>query len=99
MAGLELAIQVNLRLGDVQKATRALIELKASAAAIGTGPFQASVWFGEGLLAACRGEYTLAKSLFEDAIDRWTQTGSPFEAANAGLELARTLLALSRADG
>jgi LuxR family maltose regulon positive regulatory protein len=97
-AGLELAIQVNLRLGDVDKATRALIELKASAAAIGTGPFQASVWFGEGLLAACKGEYALAKGHFEDAIDRWTQTGSPFEAAHACLELARTLFALGRAD-
>jgi len=97
-AGLELAIQAHVRLGDVDKATKAFIELKASAAAIGTGPFQASAWFGDGLLAAGRGDYVLAKSLFEDAIDRWTQTGSPFETAHACLELARTLFALNRAD-
>ena len=39
-----------------------------------------------------------ARSLFEDAIDRFERSGGPFEAAQARIELATTLVALGRSD-
>jgi len=94
--GLEVAVRAYLGVGEPEKAAAALQELQACAAAVGTGSLQASAWFAEGLLAAFKGDHATAKSCFEDAIDCWEQSGIPFEAAVARLELARSLCALAR---
>ena len=49
-------------------------------------------------MAAAGGDHDRARSLFEDAIDRFERSGGPFEAAQVRIELATTLVALGRAD-
>lgn len=94
--GLEIAVRAYLGVGEPEKAVAALQELQVCAATVGTGSLQASAWFAEGLLAAFNGDHATAKRRFEDAIDCWEQSGIPFEAAVARLELARALYALAR---
>ena len=50
----------------------------------------------EGLLAAAAGEHEHARSLLEDAVDRFGECGAPYETALARIELARVLTALGR---
>ena len=45
-----------------------------------------------------RGDHERARTLLEDAVDRFERSGAPFEAAQARIELATSLLALGRAD-
>jgi DNA-binding NarL/FixJ family response regulator len=54
---------------------------------------QAAVRFAEGLVEA---NPAAAKPCFEDAIELWTRSGAPFEAARARMELGRTLFRLGR---
>jgi DNA-binding NarL/FixJ family response regulator len=48
------------------------------------------------MLAAARGEHEQARTLFEDAVDRFSRSGAPFEASQARIDLATTLAALGR---
>jgi DNA-binding NarL/FixJ family response regulator len=50
------------------------------------------------MVATARGDPGLARPLLEDTVDTLVRAGVPFEAAQARLELARTLLALGRRD-
>jgi DNA-binding NarL/FixJ family response regulator len=64
----------------------------------GTAPLRACADRAEGMLAAARGEHEQARPLLEDAVDRFRESGAPYEAALAGLELATSLLAAGRPD-
>ena len=50
----------------------------------------------EALLDGARGEHERARSLLEDAVDRFGECGAPYETALARIELARVLVALGR---
>jgi ATP/maltotriose-dependent transcriptional regulator MalT len=98
VSGLELAIRARLALNDTVGAGSALTELEEIAAIVDTDPLRASLLFSEGLIAASGSDHDRARRRFEDALDLWTRSGMPFEAAKARLELARTLFALARPD-
>ena len=94
-AGLELLVRAHAALGDGQKADEALQELRLVATIVATGPMQAAVRFAEGLVAAAA-DPGAAKPCFEDAVELWTRSGAPFEAARARMELGWALFKLGR---
>ena len=97
-AGLELFVRARTAGGELEEARAALAGLREIERAVGTPALRASVDFVEGLVAAAGGDHDRARSLFEDAIDRFERSGGPFEAAQARIELATTLVALGRSD-
>jgi DNA-binding CsgD family transcriptional regulator len=94
-AALELLVRAQIALGNSNEAAQAAQELRRMTAAIATGPMQAALRFAEGLIAA-PADPAAAKPCFEDAIELWTRSGAPFEAARGRLELARSLFRLGR---
>jgi DNA-binding NarL/FixJ family response regulator len=69
------------------------------ASLVGTAPLRATVELSEGVVAAAGGEHERARTLLEDAVDRFERTGAPFETAAARIDLAHSLVALGRLDG
>jgi tetratricopeptide (TPR) repeat protein len=96
VGGLELLFHALVMRGDYARAQDVLAGLQAAAGLVGTGPMQASVRFAEGTMAMVEASFETAKLCFEDAIDLLTQSGAPFETAQARLGLAQSLLALGR---
>ena len=96
--GLEVAIQACARLGDRERATEALSELRGIAARARTRPIRAAVSSSEGTLAAASGDHDAARRSFEDALDLLAAGEAPFEAGRVRLDLAATLDALGRRD-
>ena len=97
-SGLELLVRARTARAELEEAGLALEELREIERTVGTEPLRASVELAEGLLAAASGDHNRARPLLEDAIDGFERSGAPFEAALARIELATTLLTLSRAD-
>ena len=95
---LELLARARTARGALEEAGSALEALREIECAVGTEPLRASVDFAEGLLAAAGGDHDRARPLLEDATDRFERSRGPFEAAEARIELATTLVALGRAD-
>jgi RNA polymerase sigma factor (sigma-70 family) len=96
--GLEVLARARTARGELEEARAALETLREIQDAVGTQPLRASVDFAEGLLAAASGDHDRARPLFEDATDRFERSGGPFEAAQARIELATTLVELGRAE-
>ena len=94
----ELLARARTARGELEQAGAALEALRDIEGAVGTQPLRASVDLAEGLLATAGGDHARARALFEDATDRFERSGGPFEAAQARIELATTLLALGRRD-
>ena len=97
-AGLEIAIRGLARLGEYERATEALEQLRAIAARARMRPLFAAVCSSEGTLAAARGDHDAARRSFEDALDLLVASDARFEAARVRLDLAATLSALGRHD-
>jgi ATP/maltotriose-dependent transcriptional regulator MalT len=97
-AGLELAIRALARLGENERATEALGELREIAARARTRPILAAVCSSEGTLAAACGDNDAARRSFEDALDLLAACDAPFETGRVRLDLAATLGALGRSD-
>src|SRR5436309_10550050 len=97
-AGLELAIRALARLGEYERATEALGELREIAARARTRPILAAVCSSEGTLALSRGDHEAARCSFEDALDLLAACEAPFETGRVRLDLAATLSALGRRD-
>jgi LuxR family maltose regulon positive regulatory protein len=97
-AGLEITIRALARLGEHERATEALAELREIAARAPTGPLLAAVCSSEGTLAAARGDHDAARRSFEDALDLLAASDARFESARVRLDLAATLSALGRHD-
>ena len=93
---LELLVHAAIACNRLDEAASALAELRTLERVVGTTPMRACTDVAEGLLAAARGEHERARSLLEDAIDRFGECGAPYETALARLELARVLVALGR---
>jgi len=96
--GLELLVRARAAAGDLDGATAALAALRDVERLVGTEPMSACADAAEGVLALARGEHDPARVLLEDAVDRFTRSGAPFEAAQARLALAGALAGLGRPD-
>jgi ATP/maltotriose-dependent transcriptional regulator MalT len=100
LPALDLLARARTARGELEEAGAALDGLREVARIVDTEPVRAGVDLATGRLAASGGAHEEARPLFEDAIDRFERSGAPFEAAQARIELARTLFALGRtADG
>jgi DNA-binding CsgD family transcriptional regulator len=97
-AGLEVTIRALALLGEHERATEALGQLREIAARARTRPLLAAVCFSEGTLAVARGDHDAARRSFEDALDLLAASDARFEAARLRLDLAATLSALGRHD-
>jgi LuxR family transcriptional regulator, maltose regulon positive regulatory protein len=95
---LELLIRARTARGELEEARSALDALREIEQLVGTPPLRASADLAEGLLAAAGGDHDRARTLLEDAVDRFERSGGPFEAAQARVELATSLVALGRVD-
>lgn len=96
LGGLELLILAHAARGNHARAAAALAELRDATTGLTTKPIRAAVCFGEGVVAAAAGDFDAARRCFEDALDCWSASGAPYEAALAQLGLAHALLALGR---
>ncbi len=94
--GIELQVRALLALGQRQEAGKALGQLVSIASEVATLALLASTRLVEGLAAEADGDLQSARRAFEDAVDRFQQSGAPFETARARLALARTLKDLGR---
>jgi DNA-binding CsgD family transcriptional regulator len=93
----ELLLRAELTLGRTPNA-RVLQDIQELAAGVGTDPLRASARIAEGLIATTSGQHESARSAFEDAIGLLVRAGAHYETALARFDLARSLLALHRAD-
>lgn len=95
-AALELLVPIRIRSDDVPAARTAHAQLAAIADAVRTDQLRAAERGAAARIAAAEGELDSARQAFEDAIDLHVRSAAPFEAAQARLELARTLEAQDR---
>ncbi len=95
---LELLVRARVERGDLAEAAATLGALKEVDRLVGTAPLRAAVDLVEGLLMIASGDHERARRLLEDAVDRFERSGAPFEAAQARIELATSLVALGRND-
>lgn len=93
----ELLLRAESALGRTPEA-RALHEIRALAAGIGTDPLRASARLVDGLTAAADGRHDTACAALEDAIGLFARCGARYETARARVDLARALLALRDGD-
>jgi ATP/maltotriose-dependent transcriptional regulator MalT len=96
VAGLELLTSARAAAGDYDQAAEILQQLEACVAAMPTQPLRAAAQVAAGVVASGSSDHEVARRCFEDAVDLFDQSGAPYEAARARLELARVLVALSR---
>ncbi|HZA89090.1 MAG TPA: LuxR C-terminal-related transcriptional regulator [Solirubrobacterales bacterium] len=95
---LELLVHVRIARGELEEAASALEDLREIERLVGTAPLAAAADLAEGMLAAAGGDHERARTLLEDAVDRFERSRGPFEAAQARVELAMSLVALGRTD-
>ena len=93
---LELLVRCRAARGEVDEARGAVAALREIERLVETTPVHASADVARGLVAAARGEHDEARTLLEDAVDRFETSGGTFEAAQARVDLATSLVALGR---
>ncbi len=98
LPALELLVHARIANGDLGEASVALAALRDVARVVGTEPLHAVADRADGMLAAAWGEHDRARTLLEDAVDRFDRAGAPYEAARARIELATSLVVLGRSD-
>ena len=98
VGGLELLARAQAALGERARAAQTLSELRAISEEVGTTPLRAAVSFIAGTIALVSGDPDAARPCFEDAVDLFEASASPYDAARARLELGRVLAAQGRAD-
>ena len=95
-AALELLVRVGTLSGWRARADEALAALRAISEAVPTLPLRAATCFSEAMMAMAGGDYERARAWFEDAVDLFERSGTPYEAGRARLELAAALVSLGR---
>jgi LuxR family transcriptional regulator, maltose regulon positive regulatory protein len=95
---LELLVRARVARGELEEARAALESLQDIERLVGTEPLRASTELAAGLLEAGGGDHDRARTLLEDALDRFQRSGAPFEASQARIELATSLAALGRTE-
>jgi ATP/maltotriose-dependent transcriptional regulator MalT len=83
---------------DLARARTSLEELRGIAEAARTSPLLASASLAAGLIARAAGDLDASRRDLEDAVDRFDESGAPFEAACARIDLAMVMERLGRAD-
>jgi len=83
---------------DLAAARTALEELRAIADAARTLPLMASASLAAGLVAIASGDLDTSRRDIEDAVDRFDESGAPFEAACARIDLAPVMARLGRTE-
>jgi DNA-binding NarL/FixJ family response regulator len=96
--GLEVLVRAFADAGETEHAVTALTELDSIAAMVKTVPLRATASRAAGTVAMASGSFDEARRHFEDAIDRFLQSGAPYELACTRIRLAQTLSALGRTD-
>jgi DNA-binding NarL/FixJ family response regulator len=74
------------------------VRLTEIASEVGTAPLLASARLAAGLVSTAEGDLESGRRAFEDAVDRFQQSGAPFETALSRVALARALAALGRTE-
>ena len=97
-AALELMVRACLEQGRTDEASDAVSELRAIADEAGTAPLRALACLAAGLVAARAGDRKIAREQFEDAVDLFKESGSPFETGRTRVELACVMKALGRSE-
>lgn len=92
----EILVRAQLSLGEAEAARGSLAQLRKLAEMAGTDAIRSYASMADGLVAAANGELSAARQSLEDAVQRFTDSGAPFETARTRLELAGTLAALGR---
>jgi DNA-binding NarL/FixJ family response regulator len=95
---LELLVRARAELGELDEAAAACVLLEDAGRRLGTPYLLGRVRRAAGELAFARGDHEEARRASEDAVDRLTDSGAPYDAAVARLALARALGALRRGD-
>jgi hypothetical protein len=92
---LEAQVEIEIAVGDVDRARAAAEELKLVAARFHSKPLLAGATLAEGRVRLAEGDAAGGERLFSDAARLWDEVGAPYEAALARIGLAESL----RADG
>jgi DNA-binding CsgD family transcriptional regulator len=95
IAGLELLLQIYVKLRQIEKAEKMLRELQDMAEMIHTLPLEAALLCGRGILNFACEKYEAAKQDLEDAIDIYDKINSPFESSRTCLILSEVLLKMN----
>ncbi|MGH7694549.1 MAG: LuxR C-terminal-related transcriptional regulator [Gemmatimonadaceae bacterium] len=95
-AALELLVRTHVARDELPNAQAALAELEKLGHIVSTAALRAAVEVAAGIVATAEGDHERARQLLEDAADHFADIGAPFEAAQAKMELATSLLALGR---
>jgi LuxR family transcriptional regulator, maltose regulon positive regulatory protein len=95
---LGLLVRARIARGELDEAASALEALREVEQLVGTAALRASADLAAGMLAAAGGDHERARTLLEDAVDRFQGSGAPFETAQARIELAVSLVASGRGD-
>jgi LuxR family maltose regulon positive regulatory protein len=96
--GLELLVRAHAVRGDVASAAAPLQELRSLEQLVPVPSLRALVLLMDGLISAATGDHDAAVRELQDAADQLEQCGAPFEASQARLELARSMIAVGRAE-
>jgi LuxR family transcriptional regulator, maltose regulon positive regulatory protein len=94
----ELLVRTYVALDDNVQAATALRTLQAITVMVKTPLLRASTAFAEGVVAVAATDYQAACYRFEDAVTLFQQSGAPYEAGRARIELANVLYALDRVE-
>ncbi len=89
--GWSVQVRALTQLGRREAAASALEQLRAVVAEAGTEELAGVLRGAEGLVAAASGDAEAARRAFEDAVDLFERTGSPFEAGRSRIDLGRIL--------
>ncbi|MGZ8393026.1 MAG: LuxR C-terminal-related transcriptional regulator, partial [Gemmatimonadales bacterium] len=98
VSGLDVLARALTAEGRLDQARIPLEELRGIADTVGTEPLQATVAHADGCLHAAAGDHRAACTRLEESADLFERNRTPFEAARSRLQLAHSLLALSRRD-
>jgi DNA-binding NarL/FixJ family response regulator len=94
----ELLVRARIARGELDEAASALAAMREVESLVATAPLRARADLAGGMLAAAGGDHDQARTLFEDAVDRFDASGAPFDAALARIELATSLIGLDRSE-
>ena len=93
---LEVLVSAQVARGELDGARATVASLREIERIVGTPALRASADLAEGLVEAAAGRHDAARTLLEDAVDRFERAAGRYDAARARLALATSLRALGR---